>query len=59
LSLAPLHLLATEGQLHIQRERLAHGKLGEVYKAGDGRLLATHYKHVDVIDTASVEEATR
>jgi len=59
LSLAPLHLLATEGQLHIQRELWHMEKLAEVYKAGDGRLLATHYKQVDVIDTASVEEATR
>src|SRR6267142_3052643 len=34
-------------------------KLAEVCKAGDGLLLATSYRQVDVTDTASVEEATQ
>jgi protein phosphatase len=60
LKLAPFHLLATEGQVHIQRDHVWHmEKLAEVCKAGDGMLLATQYKQVDVTDTASTEEATR
>jgi protein phosphatase len=60
LKLAPFHLLATEGQVHIQRDHNWHmEKLAEVCKAGDGMLLATQYKQVDVTDSASTEEATR
>jgi protein phosphatase len=59
LKLAPFHLLATEGQVHVQRDHVWHmEKLAEVCKAGDGLLLATSYRQVDVTDTASVEEAT-
>lgn len=60
LKLAPFHLLATEGQVHVQRDHVWHmEKLAEVCKAGDGLLLATSYRQVDVTDTASVEEATQ
>jgi protein phosphatase len=60
LKLAPFHLLATEGQVHVQRDHVWHmEKLGELCKASDGLLLATPYKQVDVTDTATVEEATR
>src|SRR5438309_303143 len=60
LKLAPFHLLATEGQVHVQRDHVWHmEKLAEVCKASDGLLLATSYRQVDVTDTASVEEATR
>ena len=60
LKLAPFHLLATEGQVHIQRDHVWHmEKLAELCKASDGLLLATPYKQVDVTDAASVEEATR
>jgi protein phosphatase len=60
LKLAPFHLLATEGQVHVQRDHVWHmEKLAEVCKAGDGLLLATPYKQVDVTDTSSVDEATR
>ena len=60
LKLAPFHLLATEGKVHVQRDHVWHmEKLAEVCKAGDGLLLATSYRQVDVTDTASVEEATR
>ena len=48
LKLAPFHLLATEGQVHIQRDHIWHmEKLAEVCKASDGLLLATPYKQVD------------
>lgn len=60
LKLAPFHLLATEGQVHVQRDHLWHmEKLGDVCKAGGGLLAATSYKVVDVTDTATVEEACR
>jgi len=60
LKLAPFHLLATEGQVHVQRDHVWHmEKLAEVCKASDGLLLATSYRQVDVTDTASVEEATQ
>lgn len=60
LKLAPFHLLATEGQVHIQRDHVWHmEKLAEVCKAGDGMLFATQYRQVDVTDLASTEEATR
>ena len=60
LKLAPFHLLASEGQVHVQRDHLWHmEKLAEICKAGDGILLATEHKHVDVTDNASVDVATR
>lgn len=60
LKLAPFHLLATEGQVHIQRDHAWHmEKLADVCRASDGLLLATPFKQVDVTDTASVDDATR
>ena len=60
LKLAPFHLLATEGQVHTQRDHAWHmEKLAEMCRASDGLLLATPYKQVDVTDTRNVEEATR
>jgi len=60
LKLAPFHLLATEGQIHVQKDHVWHmEKLGELCKASDGLLLATPYKQVDVTDTVIVQEATR
>lgn len=59
LKLAPFHLLATEGQVHVQRDHAWHmEKLAELCRAGDGLLLATPYKQVDVTNTESVQEAT-
>jgi hypothetical protein len=60
LKLAPFHLLGTEGQVHVQRDHAWHmEKLAELCKAGDGLLLATSNKQVDVTNTESVEKATR
>ena len=60
LKLAPFHLLATEGQVHVQKNHVWHmEKLAELCKASDGLLRATPYKQVDVTDTATVEGATR
>jgi protein phosphatase len=59
LKLAPFHLLATEGQVHVQRDHAWHmEKLAEICGASEGLLLATPYKVVDVTETTSVEEAT-
>lgn len=59
LKLAPFHLLATEGQAHVQQNHVWHmEKLGELGKASDGLLLATPHKQVDVTDTESVGNAT-
>src|SRR5712691_9569518 len=59
LKLAPFHLLATEGQVHVNHNHVWHmEKLAEVCNASDGLLLATLYKQVDVTDTESVEAAT-
>src|SRR5438132_5737439 len=42
LKLTPFHLLATEGQVHVQRDHVWHmEKLADICKAGDGLLLAT------------------
>jgi protein phosphatase len=58
LKLAPFHLLATEGEVHVNRDHVWHmEKIAEVCKASDGLLLPTPYKVVDVTDTTSVEEA--
>jgi protein phosphatase len=60
LKLAPFHLLATEGQVHTQRDHVWHmEKLEGVCKASDGLLVATPFKLVDVTDPASVDLATQ
>jgi PNKP (polynucleotide 5'-kinase/3'-phosphatase) family adenylyltransferase-like protein len=60
LKLAPFHLLATEGQVHMQRDHAWHmEELAEVWKASDGHLRAIPYRLVDVTDTASVEETAQ
>jgi protein phosphatase len=59
LKLAPFHLLATEGQVHVARDHVWHMEtLAQVCNASDGLLLATAYKVADVTDTASLEQAT-
>jgi protein phosphatase len=60
LKLAPFHLLAMEGQVHMQRSHVWHmQQLAEICKAGDGLLRESPYKQVDITDTSSIEEATR
>ncbi len=57
LKLAPFHLLATEGAVHVGRDHLWHMEtLTELCRAGDGLLLATPYLVVDVTDAASQAE---
>jgi protein phosphatase len=60
LKLAPFHLLATEGQVHVGRDHVWHmERLGELCKAGDGLLFSTPYKVVDVTEAGNIEEATQ
>ena len=57
LSLAPFHLLATEGHVHTDRDHLWHMEtLAEICRADPELMLATSYKVVDVTDPASQEE---
>jgi protein phosphatase len=60
LKVAPFHLLATEGAVHVQRDHVWHmEKLAAICSRSDGLLLATPYRLVDVTDSTSVAEATR
>ncbi|MEI6147723.1 MAG: polynucleotide kinase-phosphatase [bacterium] len=57
--LAPFHLLATEGKVHIDRDHVWHMETLKRLCGGDsGLLLATPYKVVDLIDPQSQAEAT-
>jgi protein phosphatase len=54
LRLAPFHVLATEGKVHIDRDHTWHMEtIAAVCRAGDGVLLATPYRVVDLTDLAS------
>ncbi len=58
LKLAPFHLLATEGKVHLDRDHSWHlATLARLCAAdGSGVLHATAYRLVDVTDQASVDE---
>jgi protein phosphatase len=54
LKLAPFHLLATEGQVHTDKDHLWHMEvLGDICRADPELLRATPYRVVDVTDPAS------
>jgi protein phosphatase len=63
LKLAPFHLLASEGRVHVDRGHLWHmemlGKLCTAPAEQGPPLLATIYKRVDLEDEASIAEGTR
>jgi protein phosphatase len=60
LRLAPFHVLATEGHVHVDRDHVWHMEsIAEVCRAGDGLLLATPYRAVDVTDPESQAEGVR
>ncbi len=57
LKLAPFHILATQGEVHANKNHIWHMEtLAELCKADEQLLLATPYKVVDVTDPASFEE---
>jgi polynucleotide kinase-phosphatase len=60
LKLAPFHLLASEGAVHLDRDHLWHMEtLAELARADEsGLILATRHRTVDLCDPASEAEAT-
>jgi protein phosphatase len=62
LKLAPFHLLASEGRVHVDKDHAWHMEtLAGICRAGEGArqaapLLATPYRVIDVTDEASQEE---
>lgn len=57
LKLAPFHVLATEGQVHVDRDHVWHMDiLAKACAADPGVLLATPYMIVDLTDDASQRE---
>jgi protein phosphatase len=60
LKLAPFHLLASEGGVHIDRDHSWHMEtLAELARADEsGLILATRHRTVDLADPASEAEAT-
>jgi protein phosphatase len=60
LRLAPFHLLATEGTVHVHQNHEWHmTKLAELCRASDGLLLATPFRVVDLGDADAVVAAVR
>jgi len=59
LRLAPFHLLASEGKVHMDREHPWHMEtLARIAATGDPVFLATPYKVVDLSSQASEDDAT-
>jgi protein phosphatase len=59
LKLAPFHLLATEGKVHVDRDHIWHMEmLSKICEAAPGCLLSTPYKEVDLTDPESQSEGT-
>jgi len=60
LKLAPFHLLATEGGVHVDKDHVWHmTALAKLCQHDPNFLTATPYKLVDLIDPASEEDASR
>ena len=59
LKLAPFHLMATEGKVHVDYDHTWHmDTLAEICRHEPRLLLATPYKVVDVTDPASQDDGT-
>jgi protein phosphatase len=57
LKLAPFHLLATEGGVHVHKDHVWHmEELAKICRCDEELLLTTPYKIVDVTDSASEAE---
>jgi polynucleotide kinase-phosphatase len=60
LRLAPFHLLATEGAVHVDKDHVWHMEtLAKVCRADERLLLATHYRVVELGDERAVEAGCR
>jgi len=58
LKLAPFHILATEGKVHIDKNHQWHmQQIAQICQADSNLLLATEYRMVDLNDAASQSEA--
>jgi protein phosphatase len=58
--IAPFHLLATEGAVHMDKDHLWHmAEVGRLAEPGDRLFLATGHRLVDLADPAAVEAATQ
>lgn len=59
LALAPFHLLASEGAVHVERDRAWHMEtLAAICDQGDALLVATPWHRVDLRDQAAKRAAT-
>ena len=59
LRLAPFHLLATEGRVHVDKDHVWHmDTLARICAAGAGVLLATPYQRVELTDPVSEAAGT-
>ncbi|HEY1353150.1 MAG TPA: polynucleotide kinase-phosphatase [Ktedonobacteraceae bacterium] len=59
LKLAPFHVLATRGSVHVEKDHLWHMQtIATICQADPELLLATPYLQVDLTDTNSVAEGT-
>jgi protein phosphatase len=57
--IAPFHLLATEGALHMDKDHLWHmAELARLAEPGDPVIMATAHRLVDLADAENVEAAT-
>jgi protein phosphatase len=55
LKLAPFHILASEGAVHVDKDHLWHMQIvARLCAASDGLLMATAHKVIDVTDEAAV-----
>jgi polynucleotide kinase-phosphatase len=58
LKLAPFHVLATDGMVHVDKDHVWHMQtLGEVVATDSDLLIATQHRPVDLTDPASETEA--
>ena len=56
--LAPFHILATEGEVHVDKNHEWHMKnIAEICQGDDKLFLATRYRIVELNDTSSYDEA--
>jgi PNKP (polynucleotide 5'-kinase/3'-phosphatase) family adenylyltransferase-like protein len=58
--IAPFHVLATEGAVHMDKDHLWHmAEVARLAEPGDMIMVATAHRLVDLADPASAEAATR
>lgn len=57
--LAPFHILATEGQVHINKDHLWHLNTIAKFSESDNLFMVTNHRIVDVNDPSSVDEGIK